>query len=206
VGITAWLCLLVSVPTFPPDSVDTLDPTLGWLFSLPTLAFCFLLCDALGDTPPDSFPPRRGASLTAWFRWLRVAFVVLGVLPLVVYLVGWDWLTIPTAVAAVLTNIVLVFLLWAAGEEPEEDAAASRVAALRERRQTSSARAATASPESAPAPPAAAVERSSPEPGKPKAGGRRKKIDGQFDAEAVKQRVRREREAWEKQRGEQPQD
>src|SRR3712207_3953408 len=32
----AWGCLAVSVLTLPPNSVDSITPTLGWLFSLPT--------------------------------------------------------------------------------------------------------------------------------------------------------------------------
>ena len=62
--VSAWVCLVVSVIILPPDSVDTIDPTLGWLFSLPTIAFCFVLCDALDDTP-TSLPPGRGASLSS---------------------------------------------------------------------------------------------------------------------------------------------
>ena len=71
--VSAWVCLVVSVLVFPPDSVATLDPSLGWLFSLPTIGFCFLLSDALADCTPDSLAVR--------FRWLRAAFVVVGVLP-----------------------------------------------------------------------------------------------------------------------------
>ena len=46
-SVTAWVCLAVSVLIFPPDSVATIDDSLGWVFSLPTIACCFLLCDAL---------------------------------------------------------------------------------------------------------------------------------------------------------------
>ena len=35
--------------SWPEDSVATLTPVLGWLFSLPTLAWCFLICDAVSD-------------------------------------------------------------------------------------------------------------------------------------------------------------
>lgn len=112
---SAWVCLAVSVLTLSPDSIDTIDPTLGWLFSLPTLAFSFLLCDSLADVTDGSLALR--------FRWLRVVFVVVAILPGLVYLGGLEWLTVPAAVAAVLANVVLVFSVWAAGseEDGEED-------------------------------------------------------------------------------------
>jgi hypothetical protein len=157
--VAGWVCLVVSVLVFLPDSVATLAPFLGWLFSLPTIGFCFLLCDSLEESTP--------ASLAVRFRWLRWAFVVVAVLPFLVFVVGWEWLTIPTAVVAVLTNIVMVFTVWAAGDDDEQD-----------------------EPETKPVRKPVREEPPAPEP---KAGGRRKKRDQGFDAEAVKRRVRRER-------------
>ena len=177
--VTAWLCLVVSVLIFPPDSVDAIDPTLGWLFSVPTIAFCFLLCDALADAPDESLPA-RGASWAVRFRWLRAAFVVVGVLPLLVYLLDWEWLTIPTTVAAVLTNITLVFTVWAAGGETRDGDTADRLAAIRERAQA----------KAADAPVMASKPQEPPEP--PQRGSRKKRDQG-FDAEAVKRRARKAR-------------
>jgi hypothetical protein len=108
---SAWVCLVVSVVTLPPDSVDTIAPTLGWLFSVPTLAFCFLLCDSLADIVDGSLALR--------LKVLRFVFVVVGVLPGVVYLAGVEWMTVPAAVVAVLANITLVLSVWAAGDEDE---------------------------------------------------------------------------------------
>ena len=105
----AWGCLAVSVLTLPPNSVDSITPTLGWLFSLPTIGFCVLLCAALARAV------RR--SLAVRFRVLAWAFVVAAVLPGLVYIATWSVLTVPTAVAAVLANIVLVFSVWAAADE-----------------------------------------------------------------------------------------
>lgn len=115
VSFAAWLCLGVSIVIWPPGSVAKIDESLGWLFSLPTIAFCFLICDALQDLLQGSLATR--------FRWLRVAFVVVGALPVLVYGGGWEWLTVPTAVAAVLVNVVLVLSLWAAGDEDVEPVA-----------------------------------------------------------------------------------
>src|SRR5436853_7324134 len=70
--VAAWVCLAVSVLIYPPSSVATLAPVLGWLFSLPTIGFCFVLSDALSDCTEGS--------LVVWFRGLRWAFVVIGAL------------------------------------------------------------------------------------------------------------------------------
>ena len=153
---SAWACLAVSVLTLPPDSVDTIAPTLGWLFSVPTIVFSFLLCDSLADVADDALATR--------FRWLRVVFVLVGVLPGLVYLGGLDWLTLPAAVAAVLANITLVLSVWAAGDGGDDEAEVARP--LRPERTT-------------------AVE--------PPPGGRRKKKDAGFDAEEVRRRARARR-------------
>jgi hypothetical protein len=113
VVISAWVCLVVSVLTLPPDSVDMIDPTLGWLFSLPTLAFCFLLCDSLADVTDGGLAVR--------LRLLRFVFILLAVLPGLVYLGGLEWLTIPAAVVAVVANVTLVLSSWSAGDEDEEE-------------------------------------------------------------------------------------
>lgn len=116
--VTAWLCLAVDVLIWPPGSVAKIDESLGWLFSVPTIGFCFLICDALMDVTEDSVATR--------FQWLRYAYVAMAVLPLLVYWVGLEWLTIPAAVLAVGANVVLLFTLWAAGDEEEDEAPAFR--------------------------------------------------------------------------------
>ncbi len=110
-SITAWVCLAVSVIIYPPDSVATLDDSLGWVFSVPTVAWCFLASDALHDIAEGG---RRTTLL-----WLRNVFVAVGVLPLLVYLAGLDWLTVPTAALAVAANVALLYLLWTTEDEEE---------------------------------------------------------------------------------------
>ena len=105
--VVAWACLAVSVLTLPPDSIDSIMPTLGWLFSLPTIAFAALLCGSLAAA--------TDGSRSVWFRSLGGFFVIVAVLPAVVYLVGLDWLKVPAAVAAVLANVALVISTWGAG-------------------------------------------------------------------------------------------
>jgi len=126
-AITAWVCLAVSVIIYPPDSVATLDDSLGWVFSLPTVVWCFLMTDSLHDVAEGG---RRTTLL-----WLRHVFVLVGVLPLLVYLAGLDWLTVPTAVVAVAANITLLSLLWTSEQEdePEEQGGSGGVTAFRAR-------------------------------------------------------------------------
>jgi hypothetical protein len=114
-SITAWVCLVVSVIIYPPGSVATLDDSLGWVFSVPTVVWCFLMCDALHDVADGG---RRTTLL-----WLRNLFAAVAVLPLLVYLAGLDWLTVPTAVLAVGANVALLYLLWTTetAEEPEPE-------------------------------------------------------------------------------------
>ena len=104
--VTAWVCLALSVVTWPPDSVPTLDETLGWMFSLPTLAFCFMLADSLIDaTVPD---------LASRFRVLSWAYALVTVLPLFPLLLDWEWLATPAQVLVVLVHVVLVLSLFSA--------------------------------------------------------------------------------------------
>jgi hypothetical protein len=113
-AVSAAVCLAISVLTYPPESVDTLDESFGWLFSLPTILFCYLLCDALREVAEAPYARRLG--------WLRVVFVVVGLLPVLVYGAEWDWLTVPTAVLAVLANLTLVMTLWSAGADAADSA------------------------------------------------------------------------------------
>jgi hypothetical protein len=129
ISVTAWVCLAISVPTWPPSSVAHLDASLGWLFSLPTIAFSFLVCDAVMEVTEQSLAVR--------LRWLRHTFALTGVLPLLIYGLDLDWLTVPAAVLVVMANVVLVFSLWAAGDdEPDELPLEERLRQQRDRRDT----------------------------------------------------------------------
>jgi hypothetical protein len=113
ITVTAWLCLVVDVLIWPPSSVAKVDDSIGWLFSVATITFCFLVRDALTDLTEDN--------REAVFRWLRHVYVVVAVLPLLVFWVGLDWLELPSAVVAAVVNVALVLALWAAGDEDEEE-------------------------------------------------------------------------------------
>ena len=109
----AWICFVVSVLIWPPSSVAHLDESLGWVFSVPTIAFCFLLADAVMDV--------TSGGLRTWLSLLRGLFVLVGVLPVVLYGAGWEWLEVPAAVLAVVANVALVLALWQAGGDTGAD-------------------------------------------------------------------------------------
>ena len=108
--VTAWACLAFSVVSWPEGSPATLTPVLGWLFSLPTLAWCFLISDAVAD------------AVEGRLRWvmlgLRNAFLVVAPLPGLVYLADQDWLSTPAEVLILVANLTLVFALSSASGRP----------------------------------------------------------------------------------------
>lgn len=117
-AVTAWVCLALSVVTWPPDSIPTLDATLGWVFSLPTLAFCYLLADSLYDVTV----PR----VAQWFRLICWSYALVAVLPLVPLLVDWDWLETPTTVLTIgLHALFVIALFGAAGDDAVPEATSS---------------------------------------------------------------------------------
>lgn len=119
--VTAWVCLAFSIVSWPEGSPATLTPALGWLFSIPTLAWCFLVSDAVADATEG----RLRLVLLA----LRNAFLVVAPLPGLVYLAGLEWLSVPAEVLILLANVMLLFTLWAASSRPglaEEDSGATR--------------------------------------------------------------------------------
>lgn len=107
--LTGWVCLALSVVTWPPDAVPALDDTLGWLFTLPTLAFCFLLADSLTDVTEPSLSRR--------FRAVSWLYALVTVLPLLPLLLAWEWMSVPAQVATVLAHVVLVLTLFRASDE-----------------------------------------------------------------------------------------
>ncbi len=134
VSLAGWTSLALSVVTWPEGSVAHLDGWLELLFSLPTLAFCFLLCDSLRDvTTPEH---------SARFRWLGWAFALLVLAPVAIYGLEWQWLSTPATVAAVVVNLSLVLVLIGASDEdahlpltgPSEDEDAEVTAATGDER------------------------------------------------------------------------
>ncbi len=103
----AVLAGAVSAVVFWPPVADGLPESAGWLLSLPQLAFSVVLCGDLAALLANEAPesPRR----LAWLRW---AFVVAAVGPLLLYGGGVDSLLVPLAVLTVAANVYLVYLLF----------------------------------------------------------------------------------------------
>jgi hypothetical protein len=107
--VTGWVCLGLSVVTWPPEAVPALDETLGWLFSLPTLAFCFLLADSLTDVTEPGLARR--------FRLISWGYAVVTVLPLLPLALGWEWMSTPGLVVTIVVHVALVLSLYRACDE-----------------------------------------------------------------------------------------
>jgi hypothetical protein len=99
----AVLAALVSLATYPPAVGQHLSPTLGWLLSLPQLAFCILACSELAAHSDE---------LRGRFTALRWVFVVVALAPVVVLGGHVSALVVPTAVIAVLAGLYFVYLLF----------------------------------------------------------------------------------------------
>jgi hypothetical protein len=109
VSLAAWTSLALSVVTWPESSVAHLDGWLELLFSLPVLAFCFLLCDSLIDvTTPEH---------AARFRALCWTFALLVLAPAAIYGLEWDWLETPATIVGVVADLALVLVLVGASDE-----------------------------------------------------------------------------------------
>lgn len=166
--ITAWVCLAFSIVSWPEGSPATLTPTIGWLFSIPTLAWCFLIADAVADA--------TGGRLRLVMLTLRNAFAVVTPLPGLVYLAGLDWLSVPAEVLILAANVLLVVALWAASSQPglaEEDSGRNRAARRANREARREARPGTETPAPTPRPRAKTVGFSAEE-AKRRARARRK--------------------------------
>jgi hypothetical protein len=109
VWLTGWVSLALAVITWPSSSVAHLDDWLKVLFSLPLLAFCFLLCDSLRDVTTPSHATR--------FRLLCWTYAAVVLAPVAIYGFEWAWLATPAAILAVLANVALVLVLVGASDD-----------------------------------------------------------------------------------------
>ena len=100
---------VVSLGTVRPSLLDGLPPSTGWLLSLPQIAFSLVLCSELA---------RLAAAPSArQFGWLRWAFGVAAVGPVLLYGGGVDALLAPLALLTVAANLYLVYQLFRASPE-----------------------------------------------------------------------------------------
>lgn len=96
-----------------PGLADSLAETTGWLFSLPQLAFCIVLCGALA-----TMAGHHDAAVARRFSALRWLFVGLLFAPAVLYGGGVEALLVPVSVVTVATNVYLVYLLFMTSSAP----------------------------------------------------------------------------------------
>lgn len=113
----AVLAFLVSVPLWFPEVsrwLADLDAAIGWAFTLPQVGFLAVLADSLGRTAGDAGDTRA----RAWCRTLFVVFVIVGVLPVLIFGGGVTDLVAPAATVAVLSLVALVWLLFSWSARP----------------------------------------------------------------------------------------
>jgi hypothetical protein len=106
-----WLAALVSVPLWFPDVTDALDDadaSLAWAADLPAFAFGALLCHVLARAAVAEDEPRAAA----WLRIISIGFVVVALLPVLVFGAGMDDLSDPAGLAAQATKLALVWALF----------------------------------------------------------------------------------------------
>ncbi|MGZ4485795.1 MAG: hypothetical protein ACXVW8_15830, partial [Nocardioidaceae bacterium] len=106
---TAVLAGAVSVATYPPQVTAALAPSVGWLVSLPQVAFCLMLSGALAPYAGDL---ERRLSLMRW------VFLAVALFPVLVLGGGVERLLVPTAALAVLSTLYLVYLLFRLAGRP----------------------------------------------------------------------------------------
>lgn len=87
--------------------VDRLEPSTGWLLSLPEVVFDLLLAGVLATVLEASRP-----DLARRFRTLRWIFVVLALAPVLLLGGGVAVLLVPLALLAVVTYVYFVYLLF----------------------------------------------------------------------------------------------
>ena len=113
----AVVALLVSALTCVPVSelgrALRTDESLGWMASLPALAFGYLVADALRSRLPAPWPSRFGL--------LRWGFVVAAALPVLIFGAGWEVLVPVAALLIVIVDVLLVIWTWSASRTDPVD-------------------------------------------------------------------------------------
>lgn len=113
----AGLALLVSVPLWFPavaGELADLDPAIGWALTLPQIGFLVVLADSLGRAAGDA----GDTGARAWCRTLSVVFVVVGLLPVLIFGADLVDLVVPAGTVAVLSLVALIWKLFSWSARP----------------------------------------------------------------------------------------
>jgi hypothetical protein len=106
-----WVAAVVSVPLWFPavtDRLEDADESLAWALDLPHLGFGALLCHVLAKAALAEDEPRAAA----WLRMMTTVFVVVAVLPVLVFGGGIDELADPASLAVQVSSLALIWLLF----------------------------------------------------------------------------------------------
>lgn len=109
--VAALVAGAVSVPLWFPavaEWFDEADPSLAWAVGLPQLAFAGLLCHVLARGARDAGEHRAAA----WLRTLLTLFVVVALVPVLVFGGGLESLGPSAAAAVQLAQLALIWMLF----------------------------------------------------------------------------------------------
>ncbi|MGZ6892332.1 MAG: hypothetical protein ACXVGM_20065 [Oryzihumus sp.] len=107
VSVVLWF------PAVTTDLYDA-DASLGWAANLPQLAFTALLAHALASRAAAAGDGRSAR----WLGITRTAIVVVGLLPVLVFGAGVSSLEVTSYLAAGITALLLIWLLFAYASRP----------------------------------------------------------------------------------------
>ncbi len=108
---------VISVPLWFPRVVEILaegDPALAWAVNLPQFGFLGLLCHALAQTATT----HRDLRPSRWLRTAAAGFVLVIVLPVLVFGGGLTVLEVVAGTSVVIVPILLIVLLFSYAGRP----------------------------------------------------------------------------------------
>lgn len=109
---TGWLAAAVSVPLWFPALTDGLyatDPSLAWAANLPQIAFTVVLCHCLAGAAAA----HQDIRAARWWGLARTLALVVAGLPVLVFGAGMATLEVTSYLAAGLSALLVIWLLFA---------------------------------------------------------------------------------------------
>lgn len=115
-GLAALAGAVAAIVWFPAVTGDLYDadPSLAWAANLPQLIFSGLLCHVLATRAAVG----GDAKAARWLGLTRSAFVVVALLPVLVFGAGLESFELTSYLAATLVALVLIWLLFAYSSRP----------------------------------------------------------------------------------------
>lgn len=115
-GLAVLAGVVAAVVWFPVVTEDLYDadPSLAWAANLPQLLFSGLLCHVLATLAAEG----GDGKAARWLGLTRSAFVVVALLPVLVFGAGLESFELTSYLAATLAALTLIWLLFAYASRP----------------------------------------------------------------------------------------